>query len=153
LAIVWNIECYHYHFYGIEGWLQPLNCVGAISLIWTTWWWTQDPLWTHGFKGCQDINLFYVFLDSFSIPNAHNMLTLMLDLVFKRLKFDYLAHERAKLMATKYDRKILLPMLVKCNQFLNLLISSTFPPPTEWPSNSLCDVLASCKEARKIVNS
>ncbi len=77
------------------------------------------------------LTFFYVFLDSFSIPNAHNMLTLMLDLVFKRLKFDYLAHERAKLMATKYDRKILLPMLVKCNQFLNLLISSTFPPPTE----------------------
>jgi hypothetical protein len=46
----------------------------------------------------------------------------MLDLVFKRLKFvtDYLAHERAKLMAAKYDRKILLPMLGKYNQFLNL---------------------------------
>ncbi len=72
------------------------------------------------------------------------MLTLMLDLVFKRLKFvmDYLAHERAKLMATEYDRNFLLPMLVKCNQFLNLVISSTFPPTI---------VLASCKEARKIV--
>jgi len=54
-------------------------------------------------------------------------------------------------MATKYDRNFLLPMLVKCNQFLNLVISSTFPPTIEWRSNSLCDVLASCKEARKIV--
>jgi hypothetical protein len=116
LAIVWNIECYHYHFHIIVGWLQPLNCVGATSFIWTTWCWTQDLLWTHGFKGCQDINLFNVFLDSFFIPNAHNMLTLMLDLVFKRLKFvmDYLAHEKAKLLATKYDRNFLLPMLVKC---------------------------------------
>jgi hypothetical protein len=43
---------------------------------------------------------------------ANNMLALMLDLKFKGLKcvIDFLGHDKAKLLAAKYDSKILIPL-------------------------------------------
>ncbi len=37
---------------------------------------------------------------------------------------DFLNHDKAKLLAIKYDCKILIPLLVKCNHFLNLDVAS-----------------------------
>jgi hypothetical protein len=44
------------------------------------------------------------------------MLAFMLDLRFKGLKcvIDFFGHDKAKLLAIKYDNKILIPLIVKC---------------------------------------
>jgi hypothetical protein len=38
---------------------------------------------------------------------------------------DFLGHDKAKLLATKYDNKNLIPLLMKCNHFLNPHVAST----------------------------
>ncbi len=54
---------------------------------------------------------FLSFMEFVMTIGAHNMLALMLDLKFKGLKcvIDFLGHDKAKLLTTKYDSKILIP--------------------------------------------
>jgi hypothetical protein len=70
---------------------------------------------------------FLSFMEFVTTISAHNMLALMLDLKFKGLKcvIDFLGHDKVKLLVVEYDSKILIPLLVKCNHFLNPDVAST----------------------------
>jgi hypothetical protein len=50
---------------------------------------------------------------------------------------DFLGHDKAKLLAIKYDCKIFIPLLVKCSHFLNHNVASTYTLIVNCPSNSL----------------
>jgi hypothetical protein len=86
-------------------------------------------------------HFFLSFMEFVTTIGAHNMLALMLDLKFKGLKcvIDFLGHDKAKLLATEYDSKMLIPLLVKCNHFLNLEVTSTCTSTANGPSDSLFD--------------
>jgi hypothetical protein len=67
-------------------------------------------------------------VESIITTSVYNMLTLILDPRFKGLKcvIDFLSHNKTKLlMIIKYDNKILIPLLVKYNYFLNPHVVST----------------------------
>jgi len=80
-------------------------------------------------------------MESIATTCAHNMLVLMLELRFKGLKcvIDFLGHDKVKFLVVEYDTKILIPLLVKCNHFLNLDVVGICTSPSNGPSNSLFD--------------
>jgi hypothetical protein len=82
-----------------------------------------------------------LFMKSITTTGVHNMLALMLELRFKRLKcvIDFLGHDKAKLLVVKYDNKILIPLLVKCSHFLNLDVAITCTLTSNGQSNSFFD--------------
>ncbi len=84
---------------------------------------------------------FLSFMEFVTPIGAHNMLALMLDLRFKGLKcvIDFLGHDKVELLV-EYHKKILIPLLVKCNRFLNPDVASTYTSTTNGPSNSLFDI-------------
>jgi len=84
---------------------------------------------------------FLSFMEYVTTIGAHNMLALMLDLRFKRLKcvIDFLGYNKAKFLAIEYDNKILIPLLVKCSHFLKLDVASTCTSTTNGPLNFLFD--------------
>jgi hypothetical protein len=79
----------------------------------------------YGHMAIEIVGVLAPFLSSLEFvitTSAYNMLTLMLDLRFKGLKcvIDFLDHDKTKLlMIIKYDKKIMIPLLVKYNHFLN----------------------------------
>src|SRR5579875_2420543 len=91
---------------------------------------------------------FLRFSLQFVADQAHNMLSLMLDPQFMGLEYviQYVGVAAAKQVVEDYDRKILIPYLVKVHKFLNLGDS----PATALdrvPSNILFSAPASAEEA------
>jgi hypothetical protein len=60
---------------------------------------------------------------------------------------DFLGHDKTKLLATKYDNKSLIPLLMKCSHFLNPLVASTCILAVDSPSYPLFDTPISSVEA------
>jgi hypothetical protein len=91
---------------------------------------------------------FLRFSQQFVLKQAHNMLALMLDPRFKGLEYviDYVGVAKAKQVVQEYDKKVLIPYLVKVHKFLNLGGSpaTTLEP---VPSNNLFGAPASIEEA------
>ena len=91
---------------------------------------------------------FLRFSLQFVADRAHNMLSLMLDPRFKGLEYviQYMGVAAAKQVVEDYDRKILIPYLVKVHKFLN---PGDSPATTldHAPSNILFGAPASAEEA------
>lgn len=68
---------------------------------------------------------FLAFATSFVKEKAHNMLALMLDPVFNELICitRFIDRDRVKLFVQEYDRKVLLPMLMKATKYMNLYVA------------------------------
>ncbi len=99
----------------------------------------------HGHMVVETMNVlvfFLSFLEFVTTTNVHNMLALILDPRFKRLKcvIDFFGHDKVKLLVTKYDNKILIPFLVICSHFLNPHVTSTYTSTSNGPSNSLFNI-------------
>jgi len=60
---------------------------------------------------------------------------------------DFFGHDKAKLLATKYDNKPLIPFLMKCSHFLNLHVASTCILVVDGPSYLVFDNPISSVEA------
>jgi hypothetical protein len=60
---------------------------------------------------------------------------------------DFLGHDKAKLLTTKYDNKTLIPLLMKCNHFLNVHVASTCVLVADDPSYPFFDTPISSLEA------
>ena len=68
---------------------------------------------------------FLAFATSFVKDKAHNMLALGLDSIFKELICitKFIGRHRVKLLVQEYDRKKLLPMLMKATKYMNLYVA------------------------------
>jgi hypothetical protein len=75
------------------------------------------------------INFFLSFLTRYDDKRVHNMLTLMLDPIFKRLRliFFLIGGELGVAIATKYDKKSLFLMLLKSYHHLHPLLQLKVP--------------------------
>lgn len=73
---------------------------------------------------------FLSFASTYSVSKAHNMLVLMLDLLFKSLNVvkTYVRRTKVIQIVTEYDIMTLLPLLVATFQFQNLNIVSSIKP-------------------------
>jgi hypothetical protein len=91
---------------------------------------------------------FLRFSLQFVADQAHNMLSLMLDPRFKGLEYviDYVGVAKAKQVVEEYDKKILIPYLVKVHKFMNPGGSPTTTL-DHAPSNILFGAPASAEEA------
>jgi len=70
------------------------------------------------------------------------MLTSMLNPRFKGLKcvIDFFSHEKVKLLPTKYNKIFFIPLLVKCNHFMNSHVAHTSIPLAHYPIDSFFDI-------------
>jgi hypothetical protein len=66
------------------------------------------------------LDYFLSFLKKYENMKAHNMISLMLDLRFKRhhIISSFVGREQGVVLIEEYDRKSLYPMLVKCHEHL-----------------------------------
>jgi hypothetical protein len=64
---------------------------------------------------------FFLFLTTFDPQNVHNMFVIMLDPHFKSLRImeNYVGHGETICLASKYDVKIIIPLLMTCFDQLN----------------------------------
>jgi hypothetical protein len=63
---------------------------------------------------------FFSFLHGFDRKKSHDMLTFMLDPMFKNLRLvsRYLGHENTSTIVVQYDEQLLLPLLIECYKIL-----------------------------------
>ncbi len=70
------------------------------------------------------IRPFFLFLKTFDLHNVHKMFAIMLDLRFKFLRIveNYVGHGATIRLASKYDAKAMIPLLMACFDQLNVFI-------------------------------
>ncbi len=67
---------------------------------------------------------FFLFLKTFDLHNVHKMFAIMLDLRFKFLRIveNYVGHGATIRLASEYDAKAMIPLLMACFDQLNASI-------------------------------
>jgi hypothetical protein len=63
---------------------------------------------------------FISFVVEFQMDKTHKMFVLMFDLWYKNFEIRELVGKEATKVVLKYDRKIVIPLFMKNNKFLNL---------------------------------
>jgi hypothetical protein len=81
-------------------------------------------------------------MESITTTSVHNMYGPNVGPRFKGLKciIGFLGHDKVKLLVVKYDSKILIPLLVKYNHFLNLDVVGTYILVANDPSIFFFDI-------------
>ena len=79
------------------------------------------------------------FAIDFTCEKTHNMLLLMIDPRYKGLHviIDYVGREKAMHIMAEYDQLVLVPLLVKVSQLLNLSLENNLAPTLEATTDSL----------------
>ncbi len=121
---------------------NQMNCVGAPSCIWCNWWWTKKIVWAYGYKDIGCTSPFSIIFRSFYNCKCSQHVGPNLGPKVQRVEtchwFSW-PPQGQTIDLTKYDKAILILLLVKCSHFLNFHVVIIGPSLVECPSNYLFD--------------